>query len=92
MLDQALDLFDIQPDIDLDLMQPDQSLAALTARVFTHLDPVLERLLDDHQEHALMAQAVNPYRDGYAAERIEQAVVEYKQSLQIMSYPSQLQN
>jgi len=41
MLDQVLDLFQIQPDFDLDLMQPNQSLSALTARVFTHLDPIL---------------------------------------------------
>ncbi len=41
MLDQVLDLFRIVPDFDLDLMIPGQSLAELTARVFTHLDPVL---------------------------------------------------
>lgn len=42
MLDQVLDLFEIKPDIDLDLMRPDQSLAGLSAAIFTHLDPVLE--------------------------------------------------
>ncbi len=47
MLDQVLDLFRIQPDIDLDLMQPGQSLAEMTARVFTHLDPVLDDLKPD---------------------------------------------
>jgi UDP-N-acetylglucosamine 2-epimerase (non-hydrolysing) len=41
MLDQVLDLFEIQPDLDLNLMKPDQSLAQLTASIFTHLDPVL---------------------------------------------------
>jgi UDP-N-acetylglucosamine 2-epimerase (non-hydrolysing) len=41
MLDQVLNLFDIHPDVDLDLMRPDQSLAGLTAAIFTHLDPVL---------------------------------------------------
>jgi len=41
MLDQVLDIFEITPDIDLNLMQPGQSLAALTARVFTHLEPIL---------------------------------------------------
>ncbi len=44
MLDQVLDLFNITPDVDLDLMRPGQSLAQLTARVFTHLDPVLANL------------------------------------------------
>ena len=47
MLDQVLGLFNIVPDIDLDLMQPDQSLASLTAEIFTHLDPVLTDLKPD---------------------------------------------
>jgi UDP-N-acetylglucosamine 2-epimerase (non-hydrolysing) len=47
MLDQVLDLFDIHPDVDLNLMQPDQSLANLTADIFTHLDPVLADLKPD---------------------------------------------
>ena len=47
MLDQVLDLFGITPDFDLDLMTPGQSLANLTARVFTHLDPVLADLKPD---------------------------------------------
>jgi len=47
MLDQVLGLFNIVPDIDLDLMQPDQSLAGLTADIFTHLDPVLTDLKPD---------------------------------------------
>ena len=42
MLDQVLDLFGIKPDIDLDLMLPDQSLPDLTARVITQVDPVLQ--------------------------------------------------
>jgi UDP-N-acetylglucosamine 2-epimerase (non-hydrolysing) len=41
MLDQVLKLFEITPDYDLDLMRPDQSLAELSAAIFTHLDPVL---------------------------------------------------
>lgn len=42
MLDQVLGLFDIQPDVDLDLMQPDQSLTQLTAGILTNLEPVLK--------------------------------------------------
>ncbi len=42
MLDQVLEVFGVQPDIDLDLMRPNQSLAELTASILTHLDPVLE--------------------------------------------------
>src|SRR6266498_4379073 len=41
MLDQVLELFQIQPDYDLDLMRDDQSLAEISASIFTHLDPVL---------------------------------------------------
>lgn len=47
MLDQVLNLFDICPDFDLNLMQPDQSLPDLTAAVFTGLDPVLEQTKPD---------------------------------------------
>ena len=40
MLDQVLNLFEVNPDYDLDLMRDDQSLAQLSANIFTHLDPV----------------------------------------------------
>jgi UDP-N-acetylglucosamine 2-epimerase (non-hydrolysing) len=41
MLDQVLELFAIQPDYDLNLMREDQTLAELSAAIFSHLDPVL---------------------------------------------------
>ena len=47
MLDQVLNLFDIQPDIDLDLMRSDQSLAELSASIFLNLEPVLDKLKPD---------------------------------------------
>jgi UDP-N-acetylglucosamine 2-epimerase (non-hydrolysing) len=47
MLDQVLELFEIEPDYDLDLMRPDQSLSRLTAAVFTDLDPILRDLKPD---------------------------------------------
>ena len=40
MLDQVLNLFDIRPDYDLDLMRDNQTLAELSAAIFTHLDSV----------------------------------------------------
>lgn len=43
MLDQVLSLFGIVPDYDLNLMQPNQSLAQLTAMALQELDVVLER-------------------------------------------------
>lgn len=47
MLDQVLDIFGIVPDVDLDLMRENQSLAELTASIFTHLDPVLGEIKPD---------------------------------------------
>lgn len=47
MLDQVLEQFEIIPDIDLDLMQPSQSLSQLTARIFTTLGPVVEKFKPD---------------------------------------------
>lgn len=38
MLDQVLDVFDIKPDIDLNLMVPDQTLAGTTARGIEAID------------------------------------------------------
>lgn len=40
MLDQVLALFEIQPDFDLDLMQSEQDLSALSARILSSLRPV----------------------------------------------------
>jgi len=42
MLDTVLGLFEIQPDHDLDIMVPDQSLERLTAEVLLRLPPVLK--------------------------------------------------
>jgi UDP-N-acetylglucosamine 2-epimerase (non-hydrolysing) len=41
MLDQVLALFGIRPDFDLNLMEPDQALAPLTARLLSRLDEVV---------------------------------------------------
>lgn len=41
MLDQVLAFFDIDPDIDLDIMRPNQALTTLTARLLLELDDVL---------------------------------------------------
>ncbi len=40
MLDQVLEVFGIQPDYDLDVMQPGQSLLQSTARIMSALEPV----------------------------------------------------
>lgn len=47
MLDQILGLFEITPQVDLDLMQPGQTLSSLTARIVERLAPVLAELQPD---------------------------------------------
>lgn len=41
MLDQVLDFFEIVPDYDLDLMQPNQTLNSLSAKILSRIDEVL---------------------------------------------------
>jgi UDP-N-acetylglucosamine 2-epimerase (non-hydrolysing) len=52
MLDQVLSLFDIRPDLDLNMMRPNQSLHELTARLLLALDGVLQK----EQPNAVLAQ------------------------------------
>jgi UDP-N-acetylglucosamine 2-epimerase (non-hydrolysing) len=47
LLDQVLDLFGIVPDADLDIMQPDQSLGALTGRLMLRLEATLAEISPD---------------------------------------------
>ena len=43
MLDQVLDIFNIKPDYDLDIMKERQTLVGITARVLEGLDDVLKK-------------------------------------------------
>lgn len=52
MLDQVLDWFRIVPDVDLDLMQPNQTLADLTARALT----AVSREIAQTAPHVLLVQ------------------------------------
>ncbi len=66
MLDQVLDLFRITPQIDLNLMRPNQTLAELTANIFRDLDPVLEQVAPDWvlvqgDTTTVMAAALNSF-------------------------------
>lgn len=47
LLDQALALFELPVDYDLDLMRPGQTLASLTSTILTALDAVLVELKPD---------------------------------------------
>ena len=47
MLDQVLDLFQLVPDYDLDLMKPGQTLSELTGRILTSVEGVLQSFRPD---------------------------------------------
>ena len=47
MLDQVLEVFDIRPDADLDLMQQGQTLPDLTSRILTGMTPVFRQFAPD---------------------------------------------
>ncbi|MCC8120514.1 MAG: UDP-N-acetylglucosamine 2-epimerase (non-hydrolyzing) [Oscillospiraceae bacterium] len=47
ILDPVLQLFQIQPQFDLNVMEPGQSLSILTSRVLAELEPVLEQARPD---------------------------------------------
>lgn len=42
MLDQVLELFDIRPDYDLNIMKPGQTLTGITSEILTRIEPVLQ--------------------------------------------------
>ena len=47
MLDQVLDLFQIEPTYDLNIMKPGQSLEGITSGILTGLSPILKELRPD---------------------------------------------
>lgn len=47
MLDQVLEIFDIKPDFDLDLMKPGQTLNSLTSDILTAMPQVYEQFTPD---------------------------------------------
>ncbi len=47
MLDQVLDLFDILPDYDLDIMSQNQTIHDVTSRILTGMMPVIEEAKPD---------------------------------------------
>jgi UDP-N-acetylglucosamine 2-epimerase (non-hydrolysing) len=49
---QALEIFGLAPDADLNVMQPNQTLSLLSANIFGALDPILS----EHQPDLLLAQ------------------------------------
>ena len=52
MLDQVLKVFDVIPDVDLGLMEEDQTLSSFTARAISALD----RYISDHRPDLIIVQ------------------------------------
>jgi len=76
MLDQALDLFAIRPDYDLDLMQRNQTLSELTSRILSGLQPVLRDFRPDcvlvHGDTTTsFAATLSSFYDGIAVGHVE---------------------
>lgn len=47
MLDQVLELFDIEPDFDLDIIEPGQTLTDVTTRALSGLSPLMAEVAPD---------------------------------------------
>lgn len=47
MLDQVLEFFEIVPDFDLDIMEPNQTLNSITAKILVEMKPVLDSFKPD---------------------------------------------
>src|SRR4051794_31773348 len=47
MLDQALAVFGLEPDVDLNLMTPNQTLAGLAGTLFRSIDDTIVRVKPD---------------------------------------------
>jgi UDP-N-acetylglucosamine 2-epimerase len=76
MLDQVLSLFGIVPDLDLDLMRPDQPLNELASRAFAALDRVLtarpvDWLLVQGDTTTAMCAAVAAFHRGVRVGHVE---------------------
>lgn len=83
MLDQVLTLFGIEPDIDLDLMQPGQRLDQLTARVVERMTEVLDRerpdcLLVQGDTTTVMATALAAFYRRIPVGHVEAGLRTYK--------------
>ena len=76
MLDQVLKITDIIPDVDLDLMKPNQSLSQLTSRVMRGMDRTLAMLRPDRvmvqgDTTTAMAAAVSAFYHKIPVDHVE---------------------
>lgn len=76
MLDQVLSIAEIEPDVDLDLMRPNQSLPQITSRILTGIDEVLQetrpdRVLVQGDTTTAMAAALSAYYRKIPVDHVE---------------------
>jgi UDP-N-acetylglucosamine 2-epimerase (non-hydrolysing) len=76
MIKQVFDLFSITPDADLDVMQPDQKLSDLTARVLSGMETVIaahrpDRVLVHGDTTTTMAASLAAYYQKVAVGHVE---------------------
>jgi UDP-N-acetylglucosamine 2-epimerase (non-hydrolysing) len=76
MLDQVLSIAGIEPDVDLNLMRPNQSLPQITSRILSELDNVLaetapDRVLVQGDTTTAMAAALSAYYRKIPVDHVE---------------------
>jgi UDP-N-acetylglucosamine 2-epimerase (non-hydrolysing) len=76
MLDQVLDLFGIVPEFDLNLMQKNQSLSELAARILSGMKPVLKEFSPDYvlvhgDTTTTFAATLSAFYEGVAVGHVE---------------------
>lgn len=76
MLDQVTDLFEILPDVDLDIMTPGQTLNGITSRVIDGIDDILTRVVPDAvlvqgDTTTVMAAAIASFNRGVPVVHLE---------------------
>lgn len=76
MLDQVLDLFGITPEFDLNLMQKNQSLSDLAARILSGMQPVLREFKPDYvlvhgDTTTTFAATLSAFYEGVAVGHVE---------------------
>lgn len=76
MLDQVLDIAKITPDIDLNIMQPNQTLPQITSRILSSFDEVLvkfgpDRVIVQGDTTTAMAAALSSYYRKIPVDHVE---------------------
>lgn len=76
MLDQVLEIANITPDADLDIMRPNQTLSQITSRILSNFDEVLQKFTPDRvivqgDTTTAMAAALSSYYRKIPVDHVE---------------------